>query len=344
MSTVYIMGSLTVAFATNLAYTRLKNLAIYSALVFVCALVTVFFTDSTIGNKFMLVMGIATSQIIGMSFIYTRSIIAKNLEAAETRALRFQQQLVDKELEAAQVVQQNLLAAAPLISGMSLSTYYQSAGKTGGDWYGHFYDGEQEYLYLWIGDVTGHGISSALVTGVVCGALYSGESRFEYHKCQARPEDRIKAAAKVVNEIIHEKGGGLLMTMLFCALNLKDGELNIINAGHRFPVVINSEGQPNQLQVSGAILGFKKETSFEVKKTTLNPGDTLFLYTDGLVENVGIDGKALKRSKMNSILSSSKDCKEVVANLSAEVIQLWKGVEAEDDVSIMALTWHHRAA
>jgi hypothetical protein len=77
---------------------------------------------------------------------------------------------------------------------------------------------------------------------------------------------------------------------------------------------------------------------------TLNPDDTLFLYTDGLVENVGIDGKALKRSKMNSILSSSKDRKEVVANLSAEVIQLWKGVEAEDDVSMMALTWHHRAA
>ncbi len=94
--------------------------------------------------------------------------------------------------------------------------------------------------------------------------------------------------------------------------------------------------------MSGAILGFAKRASFPVKKTMLNPGETLFLYTDGLVENTSKDGKTLKRTKMNSILSSSKDCGEVVANLSTEVNLLWQGNEQADDVSMMALTWHHR--
>lgn len=339
MAPIYVIGSMVVSFAFNLAYLHLRQLAIYSVVLLLSALVAVLATDAPVANKFMLIMGLATSQVVGMSFIYMRSRIAKSLEVAETKALKLQQELVERELEAASIVQKNLLAPAPSIPGVSLASFYQSAGKTGGDWYGHYFNAEQNALYVWIGDVTGHGLPAALVTGVVCGAMYAGESRVDFHKQVVSPDERIKGAAATVNRIVHEKGGKLLMTMVFCCLDLDTGELTIVNAGHRFPMIFDGKGSATPVQVRGDILGLSVDGHFPTKKVSLKSGETLFLYTDGLVENAGPDKAILSGADLRRLVAQAKDSTGVIDQVSAEARRLWGAVSIEDDVSMVALTW-----
>lgn len=344
MASIYVIGSLVVSTAFNFGFTRLSALAIYSFVVIGSSVVTVFVTEAPIENKFMLVTGMVTSQVVGMSFLYARTKIVASLEAAETRALRLQQQLIERELEAAQAVQQNLLAPAPSVAGLRVATYYKAAARTGGDWFGHYYDGSRDYFYFWIGDVTGHGISSALVTGVVCGALYSGESRMDFHGYDAAPAERIKAAAHVVNNIICDKGGNLLMTMLFGGLDLKTGELTFTNAGHRFPLIVGDAGEVKQLTFSSDILGLARDVKFDLKSIQLRPGDTMFAYTDGLVENMSPTNRILDRSTLKQALAGAIDSHEAVEQVRARAEGLWADRKIDDDITMLALTWRTRSS
>ena len=76
-------------------------------------------------------------------------------------------------LETAEIVQKNLLLPCRNIPNIESRDFYKAAEHAGGDWFGHFYNEKYRTLYILIGDVTGHGLANALITGAAAGAAAS---------------------------------------------------------------------------------------------------------------------------------------------------------------------------
>lgn len=339
MDPIYIMGTLVVSTAFTYAFNSVKPLVLYSIMMVAAATITAYFGNTYFSHKFMLVAGTLSSQFIGVFLVRARSRILDDLEQSEERERKLKQDIIDRELEAARVIQSNLLA--PMVDDSEhfhIDAYYQSAGKTGGDWYGYYTGKDNKTLYLWIGDVTGHGLSSAMVTAVACGALYSSEKRIDLVDRMETSEDRLLYAAQVLNEVIIEKGGSLMMTMLFCALDLETGKLTIANAGHRQPLIREGKtGIVKQIKCGGDPLGFQREMDLSVTSSYLAVGDLIFVYTDGLVENVSPGSKPLTRKKIGTIIENV-DPENCIPELVKSTKSIW-GRDMVDDTTFLTLHW-----
>ena len=212
--------------------------------------------------------------------------------AISLRNVQYVESLKDKvrlenDLLAAQAVQEALLPVSHIaIPGIDLATYYQPAELTGGDWFGSHYDASKEVFYLQVGDVTGHGISSALVTAAVCGAILGAYRPIAAMREQSLDQD-IWRLALAANDAVATTGTlvGRAMSMAFIGLNVRTGEGIYFNAAH-ISVYVRKQGIVSSLLRGGRLLGdFEPGTKPDLVKFQLDPGDVLFAYTDGLVEN-----------------------------------------------------------
>lgn len=269
----------------------------------------------------------------------------ENLLLRESAAIKVR---LESELATAQAVQANLLPEEIKIPGLDIATFYRSSEQTGGDWLGHYFDENSNTVFFYIGDVTGHGVASALLTGVACGAVYGSEFTTENHELNSfgrslDPSIRLSILANVLNRVLAQTGkGNLLMTMAIFSLNLTSGALAYISAGHTPLFVIKkSEKKFEVIPNGGSILGLSKEGQFEVKHSQLERGDSLLLYTDGLVENTGPRGEVLKLKKVLKALaeSSEADAPTLLKTILTHAELKWRGAQGKDDVSVVVLKW-----
>jgi phosphoserine phosphatase RsbU/P len=191
------------------------------------------------------------------------------------------------EMATAAALQKNYFPAPDFLgSSYDIATFYHSADAVGGDWY-TYYLYNNDYLYVHIGDVTGHGTSAALLASYAKGA--TDMIRHEYTK---------KNATFIPLEVIHTNLNSVLsmaedcaalMTMISVMINLKTGECFCLNSGHR-PVLVtdHSESQNNVVSITSKtpfILGFREfPTAVMAGKKILQEKDILLLYSDGLID------------------------------------------------------------
>ncbi len=340
LSTVYLVGALIVAVCYNLCFAKVRPIIVYSLVVVTLSLLVAWLTDAPMQSKLMLNAGIITVQITSLSSVSIRSRVLQTLEAEKLTTLTLRQALVDKELEAAEAVQRTLLTRSVDLPEITMATFYKAAEKTGGDWYGHYHDVRANVLYFWIGDVTGHGAASALITGVACGALYSGERRADYLGDTSSVHDRLITMATVNNAVICNTKCELLMTMFFGALALDTGAFSSINAGHPQPVLVSGGKATGRPSVPSNPLGFSERSTFHVAATQLKVGDSLFLYTDGLTENMAMTGASKQKARLTRLLETCRDSRDAVKRVETEFSAALRGEHLNDDVTFMGLTWN----
>ena len=339
LSTVYLVGALIVAVCYNLAFCQFRPLVIYSAVVLALSTWIGLTAESTNENRWMFIAGILTVQITAIASGTLRAKVLKTLEKAKMLSLVLQERLIEKDLESAEVVQRTLLTENIDLPEISMSSYYRAAQRAGGDWYGHHHDKRHNVLYFCIGDVTGHGISSALVTGVACGAIYATERRADLVGDNASSEEHLLTMATVLNGVLCTTGGNRWMTMLFCALDLNTGVLRFINAGHNFPLQVRgSNGSVLSLNHAGDPLGFDMATSYSVRTVPLKRGDSLFLYTDGLLESPTAS-VSVQKNMLLATLKHCSDSQQLLDRFRGSFHELWSSKSLVDDACFFALTW-----
>lgn len=246
---------------------------------------------------------------------------------------------LERDLQAAQAVQETLLPADWKIPNVDVATFYQSAEQTGGDWYSFFHDEKHEKLYLIVGDVTGHGVSSALITGVVCGAIHSyfqGSSMEDKNN----PVEILKEIAGIADDIVFKTGcrSGKSMTMAFACLDLNFGIVDYLSAGHVPPFVVN-ENKVKKIVTTGTLIGSGKP-KYNMKVFQLNPGDSLLIYTDGLIENEGPDGPLPERAIKNIIEAKHESAEEFKNALLNRAFDTWRDSPPSDDCTFVYATWN----
>jgi CheY-like chemotaxis protein len=148
---------------------------------------------------------------------------------AEIIHRREKQARIEKDLDAARAIQETLLVPIDELPGIEAAAFYQSADQTGGDWYGIFYNPENNRSLAMIGDVTGHGFSSALMTGVVYGAIRS-YLRSNDPNLSKTTEDLLLHTCLVLNKVVFEitNRNRIYLTLALIGIDLYNGQVSYI--------------------------------------------------------------------------------------------------------------------
>ena len=225
-----------------------------------------------------------------------------------------------------------------------MSSFADTATQCGGDWWGyleaHASDG-RPLTVLMIGDVTGHGVSSALMTAAVRGGAFVLSRRLESEPALALDPARMM---RLVNRSILDAGQGKMnMTFFIAVIDPRKKKVHCANAAHVQSYLMHPEGSRAGKKISGIgaksgiTLGDNADAVYENETHDWFPGSKLFLYTDGLTDVV-VDGKNLfERKHLRKILAANQDesAERILTALMSERDVVAKDQPKVDDVTVV---------
>jgi len=242
---------------------------------------------------------------------------------------------IQSELKVATDIQASLLPqifpAFPERPEIDIFASMDPAKEVGGDFYDFFFIDDDNLCFL-IADVSDKGVPAALYMMVTKTLLKSEGQRL------GEP-DQILAC---VNNILAENNDSCMFATVFCAiLNIKTGEVRYANAGHNPPLVLDSSGIRYLALLPGFVLGPMEGIAYTTERLTLQPGDILFLFTDGVTEATNSANELFGEPQLLAALQSGPqdDLVGMVHHIRAEVRRHASGAPQSDDVTMVALKY-----
>lgn len=233
---------------------------------------------------------------------------------------------LEQELQLARDIQQGLLLeAAPRLPGWEITAVSLPARDLGGDLYDFLKlgDGSQGIM---IGDVSGKGLSAALRMAVAR-TVFRHEAR--------RGGEPATTLAAVNRGVLSEIPQGMV-TMLYIQLDTARGQLRVANAGHTFPMIVN--GKVSELELSGLPLGVDADSDYTEATADLGHGDTVLLYTDGVLEAENDRGEIFSFERLQALVEANACLKpRAMVALLLHELRAWSGGKQTDDVTIVVL-------
>ena len=239
---------------------------------------------------------------------------------------------MQQSLNLAKEVQQNLLPKSNLkVNGFDIAGKSVYCDETGGDYYDFIIidDAAEQKIGVAIGDVSGHGISSALLMATVRSSLRQRASL---------PGSTAKIISDVNRQLVKDvEDSGQFMTMFFLALDTVTRQLEWVRAGHDPGIVYDPDSDSfSELSGSGIALGVDAEWIYEDnKKTDFSNGQIIFLSTDGIWEARNKKGEMLgKEPILNAIRQNSSSDAGQIIDAIFDVLDKFIGeVKIEDDIT-----------
>lgn len=276
----------------------------------------------------------AIAEFIAIGVGHYPEIAQSRLEIIQKRqhARTLDHENMTRELKKARRVQESLLPEKlPSLAGWDLAVMLQPAHETSGDFYDFLMlpDGK---LGLVIADVTDKGTGAA---------LYMALSRSLWRTFAGNyPEQPEQTMVETNQRIMADTHGGLFITLFYGILEPQKGTFSYCSAGHLPGLWLNAMGdEVVQLQRTGMPLGVMESTSWRKAGITLEAGDALVLYTDGITEaqNSVEEFYGLERMVDSLKRAAGKSASEI-RDLILRDLQAWVGqAEQFDDISLMVL-------
>lgn len=258
----------------------------------------------------------------------------KKLKLPKTQE-EVERELMDHEMQIASDIQANFLPdRLPQLPGFEISAYYKPCKNIGGDYY-DFVELDKNKVGIIIADVSGHGIPAALVM-VATHAI-----------AHVKAPEVVRPAhlMKVLNDFLVEQvPKGMFVTAEYGIIDLTTRSITLTSCGHN-PAVLwrNKTGTCHYINPNGLALGITKGAVFEktLKEATvtLNMGDKVILYTDGIVEAMdeNQDMYGMKRMLARIRETANKSCSETIAAVIDDVKTFSKNEIQADDISMVAI-------
>jgi PAS domain S-box-containing protein len=250
-----------------------------------------------------------------------RAMVKQQQEAQE-------RQRIEQELHVARLIQQTLLPkSVPRLPGYDVAAYYQPATEVGGDFY-DFLELEDGHLGLLVGDATGHGMPAALLMATTRGMLRAGAQTSD------SPSEVLE---RVNNSLCPDIPPNMFVTCLTAFLDSTSGQLQYANAGHDLPYLRHADGV-SELRATGMPLGLMPNMSYEQKEITLKPGESVLLYSDGLVEAHDSQHEMFGIPRMERLIGRHPGGATLMDFLLAEMERFTgEDWEQEDDITLLTL-------
>ena len=250
----------------------------------------------------------------------------------QIRTVTSQKEKYETELNiAAQIQEQVLPKKLDILSGGNTFDVYAMmtpAREVGGDFYDFFFIG-QEYLALVIGDVSDKGVPAALFM-MIAKTLINN-----YAKMGESPSGIMSR----VNEQLNENNeAGYFVTVWFALINLATGKGVSVNAGHEHSVICRNGGSFELIRYKhDMVVGTLPGITYHEHVFQMNPGDKLFVYTDGVTEAVDKENNHFGTGRMLEALNRNRDAgaRELLEYMKEEIDAFAGNVPQFDDITML---------
>src|SRR5215212_4138792 len=253
--------------------------------------------------------------------------LVREQEAEAVTRQRFEQ-----ELEVARLIQQNFLPKElPDLPGWQIAAYYRPAREVGGDFYDviPLPDGRVGFV---VGDVTDKGVPAALVMSATRSVLRASAQRL------IEPGEVLERVNEHLCPDMPEK---MFVTCLYGVLDPDTGHLRFANAGHDLPYVKTARGVV-ELRARGMPLGLMQGMSYEEKETTLEPGDSVLLHSDGVVEAHDPRRDMFGFPRLKQTVADAPSGQQLIDRVLKD-LEDFTGPDAEQEDDITMVTLEHSA-
>ena len=214
-----------------------------------------------------------------------------------------------------------------------ISAFMNPAKDVGGDFYDYF-DIDDEHIGFVIGDVSGKGIPATLF---MVKTMYLIRNHSKSH-------DNLKEFYENVNDLSCQRNEEkLFVTSWFGKLNIKTGKLNFVNSGHEKPLIKEKDKNFEYLDTNpNSVLGLMDGMTYDDHELILNPGDSIFLYTDGITnannDYEGFFGSDRLKETVNKY--ENENPKEILEKIKNEVYEYCNNENQFDDMAMLIIRYN----
>lgn len=282
--------------------------------------------------------------------VFKYSVAEKKLKQLNQELLDKQKRL-DEDLMAAAEIQQSLLPQKiDSAENLEVSWEFEPCEHMGGDIFNMFrLDDDHWGIYML--DVSGHGVQAAMVTVSVSQFLQPNSGHLLNRKSErSATANKVRSPAEVLVALEAEfpfERFNNFFTIAYLIVNTRTGELSYSNAGHPHSVVLRNSGTLELLQKGGPAIGIgdlhllsTKDNRFEEGLVQMNPGDKLFVYTDGIVEYENLEGEFYGTDRFYAALKASQrqSVRDIVKHCIKSLMEFGNHAKPQDDITLLGLT------
>ncbi len=247
-----------------------------------------------------------------------------------THLTAMEQRALEHDLDLAYQIQAGLLPKRDLVlPGWESAYHYEPAGPVSGDYCDTIVtEGKRDSFYFMIGDVSGKGIAASMLMSQLNGTFRT-----------------LAGSGMPLNQVVERANRtfceGSLVThfaTLVCGLANNEGEVEICNAGHCLPLIVRGRGV-EKIPSSNLPLGIFCSGQYHAQRTTLEHGESIVLYTDGLSETMNGSGEQYGEGRLITLLMENQIMPlSGVISASLNDLRLFSGnARRVDDLTIMVL-------
>ncbi|WP_353062696.1 SpoIIE family protein phosphatase [Tunturibacter psychrotolerans] len=255
------------------------------------------------------------------------SLIAKQ-RARLAAEVRRQRDEYESDLLLAAQVQRQVLPKAPIVPGLELAAFMQTARLLGGDYY-DFFQISDEIVDVVIADVSGKGAAASLLMPSLAVAL-----RLRAHELSG-PAAILKDLDECLKQITRP---ATFVTMFYARFNTKLRTLEYANGGHNPPLLLRPQtGESLLLENAGPIMGILPSAEFSNTLINLKANDVITLFTDGVTEQENESEEQFSLDRLKSLVLSeeNKPATTLVTDISEAVASFAGTKEQEDDLTVV---------
>lgn len=239
----------------------------------------------------------------------------------------------ERELEMAHQIQQSavpfIFPPFPKRKDFDVYALMNTAKEVGGDFYDFYFTDDQHFAFL-IADVSGKGIPAAMfmmAAKTLIKSLAEGGKTVE------------KVFAETNEKLCEGNDAGMFLTSWMGVINLETGHLAFANAGHNPPLLCRKDGTFEYMKEKpNFILAGMEGSPYVKREVYLNPGDKIYLYTDGVTEAENIDHKLYGEDRLARILAQAKDFApmDICHIVEDDVAKFVDGAPQSDDITMLS--------
>jgi sigma-B regulation protein RsbU (phosphoserine phosphatase) len=241
-----------------------------------------------------------------------------------------QRRLLEKDLELATEIQHSFLPdLLPSTELLEFAAHYRPARDIAGDFYDVFERNEGEFYFV-LGDVSGKGISAALMMAQALSML-----RFIVHPGMSPAEALRRWNVRLCDRTIH----GMFITAVLGRISPRDGHVEFSVAGHFAPMLRLGLGQVEEPRIEASPpLGVIRDLSFGLNQIKLLPGNQAVFYTDGLIESFNMSREPFSQDRIKKVLAQPlHGPQQIVDALVAAEAEHREDAAPHDDLTILTI-------
>lgn len=250
---------------------------------------------------------------------------------------------MEREFEIGRQIQAGFLPdSIPQPKGWEISAMLKPAREVAGDFYDVFKLPNRK-IGLVIADVCDKGLGAALFMTLFRSLIRAASNMDFYASGETHSrktiDTRLHSALRLTNNYINQTHSqtSMFATIFFGILDTSSGLLTYINGGHLPPILLKQDGSRRYLPPTGPAVGIIPDAHFTISKIRLQPGDTLFGYTDGVTDTAKPTGEMLDLDILYRFIHQEESLHQTLSRIQVEIETFAEGAKQIDDITMLTV-------